>query len=262
MSNVSAIIIIDYLKQTLENNKVDYEKIIKDLGQLEYAEKRDKGYEFTFDEHLKALIYAMLSNRRRWIDIADNIPQIDEIFLHYDSEKLAECKPEVLVKKIREIKCGNMSINKQISSLPHNIKQFRKIENKFGTLDAFVTHDSPSKVVKILSDYNSEYKIKQMADALALEYLKNVGIRGMKPDVHLLRICGPERLDMITAKDTDKRLEEFKNFAESVNVSETYLDNLIWIFGAKGYGEICTANPHCEKCELTNYCNYKTENRL
>lgn len=249
--------IFHLLKQTLDDNNIDYSKIIEDFGQVEAAEKREKGYEFTFNEHLKALIYSMLSNRRKWADIVDKLPLIEAIFFNFDPDKLEKCDTEALIDKIREIKCGNMSIYKQIDALPHNIRQLKKIEKEFGSLDTFVIHKSLEEIVKLLSDGKSEYKIKQMGDALALEYLKSVGIRGMKPDVHILRICGPERLDIITAKDTQTQLEEFKNFAESVNVSETYLDNLIWIFGAKGYGEICTANPKCDKCELTNYCNYK-----
>ena len=245
------------LKITLKNNNVDFETIISDFGQVEAVEKRDNGYEFSLDEHLKALIYSMLSNRRRWIDIVDKLPQIDAIFFNFDPQKLESCDTEELLNEIKKIKVGNISINKQIKSLPHNIQQFKKIEKDFGTLDNFVTHDSPSKVVKLLSKGDSKYKIKQMGDALALEYIKSVGIRGMKPDVHIKRICGSERLDIIPPKDTQKQLDAFKNFAESVNVSETYLDNLIWIFGADGFGEICTENPKCNQCKLTIYCNYQ-----
>lgn len=249
--------IFESLKMTLKNNNVDFEKTIEEFGQVEAAEKRDAGSRFTFSEHLQALIYSMLSNRRRWIDIVNKLPQIDEIFFNFDLEKLENCDSELLINQLKKAKCGNISIYKQIEALPHNIRQFKKIEKDYGSLDEFVTHDSPAKVVKLLSKGDSNYKIKQMGDALALEYLKSVGIRGMKPDVHIERICGPGRLDIIPAKNTSKQLDEFKRFAEKVNVNETYLDNLFWIFGAKGYGEICTENPQCHKCGLKPYCNYK-----
>jgi hypothetical protein len=249
--------LFEALKLTLENNGVDFETIITDFGQVDAAEKRENSYEFSINEHLKAFIYAMLSNRRRWVDIVDKLPQIDSIFFNFDPDTLGSCDTEDLLNEIKKIKVGNISINKQIKNLPHNIQQFKKIEKDFGSLDTFVTHDSPSKVVKRLSKSTSKYKIKQMGDALALEYLKSVGIKGMKPDVHIKRICGPQRLDIIRSKDTKKQLEEFKQFAEAVDVSETYLDNLIWIFGADGFGKICTNNPQCDKCELIKYCNYK-----
>lgn len=245
------------LKITLKNNDVDFETIISDFGQVEAAEKRDNGYKFSLDEHLKALIYAMLSNRRRWVDIVDKLPQIDKIFFNFDTNKLESCDTEELLNEIKKIKVGNISINKQIKALPNNIRQFKKIEKDFGSVDDFVTSALPSEVVKLLSRPDSKYKIKQMGDALSLEYLKSVGIRGMKPDIHIKRICGPGRLDIIRSKDTKKQLDEFKKFADSVNVSETYLDNLIWIFGADGFGEICTENPKCERCELSKFCNYK-----
>lgn len=249
--------IFESLKTTLKNNNVNFNKIIADFGQVEASQKRDAGHEFTFNEHLKALIYSMLSNHRRWVDIVDKLPQIDKIFFNFDHNKLENCDTKNLLSQIIEIKAGNISINRQMEALPHNIKQLKKIQKDFGSLDNFVTSDSPSEVVKLLSNEDSPYKIKQIRDALSLEYLKSVGVRGMKPDVHIIRICGPERLDFIRSKDTTKQLEEFKNFAEEVGVSETYLDNLIWIFGADGFGEICTETPHCDKCQLIEYCNYK-----
>ena len=39
-----------------------------------------------------------------------------------------------------------------------------------------------------------------------------------------------------------------------------YLDNLIWIFGAFGYGGICTENPYCEKCLVRQNCIFIVEN--
>lgn len=248
--------IFESLKLTLKNNNIDFEKIIDDLGQVKAVENRDEKRELSFNEHLKAFIYSMLSNRRKWTDIINKKSQINKIFYNFDPEKLEKCNTEFLIIQIEKAKCGNISIYKQIEALPHNINQFRKIEKDFGSLDEFVTHDSPAKVIKLLSKGDSEYKIKQMGDALALEYLKNVGIRGMKPDVHIERICGPGRLDIIPSKNTDQQLEEFKKFAEIVHTNETYLDNLFWIFGAKGYGEICTNVPKCHKCELKKYCNY------
>lgn len=247
--------IIQNLKSTLHNNGIDYESIINELGQVQAAEKRLK-VGFTFSEHLECLILAMLSNQRPWKPISDNKCQIKIIFSNYNPDILANVDYNDLETKIKAIKCGNRSINQQMASLKENINQLRKIEKEFSTLDDFVSHAAPEDVAGLLSDSKSKYKIKQLGMALAMEYLKNVGITGMKPDLHMLRICGPQRLDIISSNNVFEQLEEFKRFSNEVDLSQTYLDNLFWIFGAKDYGDICSADPKCEVCELGNYCNY------
>ena len=61
---------------------------------------RKKGKKYTFEEHLKALIIAQLSNHR-WGDnnIRENIDAIDEIFHNYNKNYLKIVEPNILVKK-------------------------------------------------------------------------------------------------------------------------------------------------------------------
>lgn len=40
------------------------------------------------------------------------------------------------------------------------------------------------KIVRKLSNYWSQYKIKMLGEALAWEYIRNVGIDACKPDTH------------------------------------------------------------------------------
>lgn len=249
-------IILKLLKETLTENSVDFETIVEELGQVSAAKRRSDGYNFTFEDHVKGLILAMLSNQRLWEPIARNMNKIDKIFFDYDPVKLENFEPEELVNQITSIKCGNRKIKNQMRSLSYNIGQLRKISREFGSLDKFVTNKAPEEVADILSNQNSEYKIKEIGMPLAMEYLKNVGISGMKPDTHLLRICGPERLDIIPSINAQKQLIIFEEFSNAARVSTTYLDNLFWIFGAKDYGKICSAEPKCDNCKLGDYCNY------
>lgn len=249
-------LILEKLKFTLQKNDINFEVIINKLGQVEASNKRENGEKFTIEDHLKALILSMLSSQRQWRYIMLKLDQINEIFFHYDHKKIQNTDPEEFITKIKTIKCGNRSITVQMKSLNYNITQLSKIENDFGSLDKFLTENAQNKVVKLLSRENSAYKLQQIGPALAMEYLKNVGISSMKPDLHIIRICGPERLDIIPSTNPEKQLLEFKKFADEANVTSTYLDNLFWIFGAKGFGEICSKTPKCDKCELKIYCNY------
>ena len=123
-------------------------------------------------------------------------------------------------------------------------------------MDAFVTAFPIHEVIDKLANPKSKYKIKKMGEALACEYLRNVGVDCFKPDVHLKRILGNERLCMI-----DKVDPSFSELYSAMDVlkKETGLwmaqiDYIIWAFCADGFGEICTANPKCSKCVLRSNC--------
>lgn len=262
------------VQQTLERKKLNYGEIIDSFGQVSAVGKRVSGKRFELRDHIKGLVYSLLSNSRPWKTIEPNLSQIDEIFLQYNPEKLESADSSKIVSEIRAIKCGNRDIKRQIESLPHNIQVLRTIQSEIE--DEFFKYtgleDNGTKVdelVRRITKDNSRDKLKQVGTALAMEYLRNIGIRGMKPDRHLLRICGRERLGILTGVDENttnqqKLLEaqkEFIEFAKQIsNEPEqiTYLDNLFWLFGADKYGAICTAKPKCNECLLKGECNYKS----
>lgn len=42
--------------------------------------------------------------------------------------------------------------------------------------------------------------------------------------------------------------------SEQTGMSKIEVDNLIWSFCADGFGEICTATPHCKNCPIRDWC--------
>jgi thermostable 8-oxoguanine DNA glycosylase len=88
-----------------------------------------------------------------------------------------------------------------------------------------------------------------------MEYLRNVGIEAVKPDQHICRMVGPERLGLTDISPSPEQAEQvLKTVASEANVGPTYLDNILWIFAAKDYAAICTADPRCEIC-LVRTCH-------
>jgi thermostable 8-oxoguanine DNA glycosylase len=255
--------LVKKLKMTLQKNGINYNRLIANFGQVSVAEKRAKGMEFSLKDHVKGVVLALLSNQRSWGQIAKNREKIDEIFYHYDPDKLEIMNPEELLKKVREIRCGNRSIRKQLRSLSSNIKKFREIASEFGSIDRFIIHKPAEEIAEMLSKQESKYKIQGLGFTLAMEYLRNVGIRGMKPDLHLLRICGAERLGIFPPSVSPKNAAIiFNEFSKKVGVNKVYLDNLFWIFGAKDYANICSAKTKCYACELRNHCKYPKNHRI
>ncbi len=195
---------IDELESVCVRRESDYLFVIRDYlveHGMKYDENidnkvtaRKNGKTYGFSEHLQAMVYSLLSAQRPWAEIVKHLDEIDGIFFGYDAKKILEQTDTYFVDRIREIKCGNRNIHDQMKYLPDNIATLRSIEKEYGNLDAFVISAPAHEIVKVLTDYKSKYKLRNMGEALCWEYLRNVGIDGAKPDVHLRRFLGSERM--------------------------------------------------------------------
>lgn len=248
--------ILTSIKATLQSQAVEYERHIDELGQVAASKLRLSGKPFAFEQHLRGLILAQLSHQRPWAGIQANLGALDKVFCDYDRSRLRAIDPKELQGRVQELRCGNRAIARQMAALAMNIETLESIESTHGSLDAFVVSASPDRIARKLSD-PGPYTIRQLGVALALEYLRNVGVRAVKPDVHIRRFLGPERLGL-TAKhpSEDEAYRALEAIAEATDLNATYLDNLLWIFCASKYGAICGARPRCEVCHLSARCNY------
>lgn len=244
------------LQNTLRSRGVDCEQTIREFGQVAASEARANGQAFGFHDHVRGLLLSQLSNQRPWKPIAQNLDRIRHIFLDYDVDALQHADPRSLANAICAIRCGNRAILEQMKALGFNIATLRRIESDYGSLDKFVTSSTPFEVAKLIST-SGPYKLRYVGPALALEYLRNMGIRAAKPDVHVLRILGGERLAYFPGRPTEREAVQLvATLAAEVDCNATYLDNLLWLFCAVGYGNICGASPRCDICAFRNGCRY------
>lgn len=121
-------------------------------------QQRKKGKEFTLSDHIKGLIYSLLSNQRPWKGIVANMDKIENIFYDFHVDKIKAENPEKFVNEIRKIKCGNRNINQQMKSLSQNIAIMEEIERDYGSMDNFVTSAPAYEIVKKISDNKSKYE--------------------------------------------------------------------------------------------------------
>lgn len=240
-----------------------------DLTILEAVNARKNGKSFNFEEHLRGFIYAQLSALVSWKKIKENQSRLDEIFCNFDRKQLKEKSAEDLINEITAIKCHNPYTTKnQMLSLKANIETFEKIEQEYESLEKFITHSTPSNIIKLLADSNGTYKLKYAGVALVCEYLRNVGIDIIKPDRHMIRIL--HRLGVLhelgyNPADNYKFAPLFRccrKLSNLTNLSQVKLDFLLWNYCATGYGEICTTKPKCEQCIIKEFCNIGKEDRI
>lgn len=218
--------------------------------------QREKGRKFLFEDHLRGLIYALLTNQRKWSDVEPKLDKIDKLFFHYDADRILTYNGEYFENGIRQLRCGNLSIKLQMANLNANILTLKKIEKDYGSLDAYVTSNKLDVIVRELS--SGRYKLKGIGPALAWEYLRNVGIDGAKPDTHLKRFMGSKRMcvsDNIEASD-EEVLSEVKRLSVITGLSRFDIDYAIWVYCADGKGQVCTSSPSCDKCVVKDYYRY------
>lgn len=220
-------------------------------------QRRKMGKKFTLSDHIKGLIYSLLSNQRPWKSIVANMDKIENIFYDFDVDKIKTENPERFIDEIRKIKCGNRNINQQMKSLAQNIAIMEEIERDYGSMDDFVTSAPAYEIVKKISDNKSKYKINRVGEALAWEYLRNVGIDGMKPDVHLCRFFAGDRMGSGSniPATIHEVYETVLKLSKDTGISMSEIDSLVWNFCSSVYGEVCTSNPRCEICPIKKYCN-------
>lgn len=241
------------MRAFLLENGVRYNDSINEM-----VVRRNRGETFSFEAHLSAMIYAMLTNQTKWSRIVPHLPEIDDLFFHYNPNEIKRQPGNYFAEGIFKLKCGNISMAAQMKNLSYNISVMEKVVDEYGSMDAFITSEQAHKIVRKLSSYQSPYKIKMLGEALAWEYIRNVGIDACKPDTHLRRFLGNARMGhsrtpLASVEETVKQVELI---AKENNIPQSVVDNLIWSYCADGYSEICTATPKCDICVIKKFCNY------
>ena len=243
---------LDVIRDFLEQKGLLYDSYM-----LKEIKLRRDGKRYTLRDHVKGMIYSMLSAQTKWYRIENHLTEIDKMFYDYDPDCIMAADPSQFVQGLFDLKCGNRSTKKQMDALSYNIRNFQRIQDEFGSVDAFITSEPTEEIVRKLSTSSSKHKMKMFGEALAWEYLRNVGIDGAKPDTHLCRFLGSDRIGTgeKSPASTKEVIEQVARMSEKTGMSKVEIDNLIWSFCADGYGEICTATPHCDLCPIRKWCN-------
>ena len=234
------------IKHTFLDSIRDYleqKGLLYDSYMMREINLRREGKTYTIGDHVKVLIYSMLSAQTKWYRIQEHLTEIDKLFYNYNPTFIMAADPSRFVQGLFDLKCGNRSTKKQMYALNDNIQNFQRIQDEYGSIDGFITSDSPEEIVQKLSKSSSKYKMKILGEALAWEYLRNVGIDAAKPDTHLCRFLGADRMgtgkkSLATIKEVN---EQVTRLAKETGMTKVEIDNLIWSFCADGYGAVCTA---------------------
>ena len=220
------------------------------------VEQRQQGKVFSLEEHIAALVYAQLTPQTTWSHIVPHLAEIDRLFCDYNPDEILKHPGAYFAQGLFALKCGNISTTAQMNNLHKNIETMKRIVHDYGSMDAFVTSAPAQKIVALLSNSKSKYKMAMLGEALAWEYVRNVGIDGCKPDTHLRRFLGGARMGSVTSgvATPEEVITQVERLSQETGLSMASVDNIIWSYCADNFGEVCTATPRCEKCVVRNSC--------
>lgn len=258
----------------IRDGKIQTKKLWENTYIKKQLDKRRDGGAFTVSDHIRGMVYSMLTSGAAWnrlephIDTATGqIPIIDDIFYQYDVTALLSADPAVLVGQVKEHRLGTQYLTNQINALVGvNIGKLLAIEKEYGSVDNFYQsladkNDNLKTLVRELSVPGKPYKFAQLGEALTAEYLKNVGYDIGKPDRHICRILGSECLGCSKHQDVPpyEAIDIIADIAKSLNKPAAEMDYILWAYCASGFGEVCTKkNPKCmELCIAKSFCHYK-----
>jgi hypothetical protein len=194
------------------------------------------------------MILSLLSANRPWKQIEENIDNLRELFHGYNAEYLTSVEPSVLIEEVTKLGCGNKAIVRQMEGVSYNVRLMQRIVSIIGDLEKLVVNNSPYDVSTVLS--SGAYKLQGFAQTLALQYLRNVGIDTCKPDVHIRRILARLRLTPYEDCPICDVMKAMSQLGSELGMPITLVNEIIWSYGATGFGEVCGKTPKCYKCNI------------
>ena len=103
--------ILNRIEKMLQEKHISVET----MTHLEWIQARSAGKQFSMSEHIRAMIYSLLTNNRRWDQVERNIEEIDKIFYDYDKERKLNTPPEFFVEQIQKIKVNGRTVLSMLS---------------------------------------------------------------------------------------------------------------------------------------------------
>lgn len=218
---------------------------------------RAEGKTFTMQEHVEGMILALISGQNKWCRVERQLDNIKKLFCDYEANEILKNDGEYYFNGLKKLGANGRFAERQMAEVCHNVRVLQSIESDYESVDAFLTGSPVNVVVKKLSDSNSKYKLNQMSIALVCEYLRNVGVDTAKPDEHMRRMLGAERLGVSVKKDATEYevISEFYRLSKETGMWAADIDYLFWCYCAEEKAEICSKNPRCSKCVIREFCN-------
>lgn len=246
-----------------KNTVYKIQKYLKDNGIADLSASKSKmtlraeGKHFSTQEHVEGMLLALISGQNKWYKVERQLVNIKKLFFNYEPDEILKHDGSYYYNGLRNLGANGRFAERQMTEVHHNIEVLQTIDNDYGCIDDFLVSRPVSEIVKLLAKPKTKYKLNQMSIALVCEYLRNVGIDTAKPDEHMRRMLGSERLGISSKKNATcyEVINAFYKLSKETGMWAADLDYLFWCYCAEDKAEICSKNPKCDKCVIRDECN-------
>jgi DNA-3-methyladenine glycosylase I len=193
--------------------------------------------------------------RGRWDDIK-------KAFLNYDVGAVGRFTDSDLGKMMENPRI--IRNQRKLRACVENARIMEQISRENGSFGNYLDkyRNNPDDLAGILTS-----KFHFLGKVLVLNYLKEIGIDAIKPDVHVVRVM--YRLGLIDSEDEsleniNKVIAVAKEMAGVIGEKLNVVDAIFWMYGGSGDNHVKKAicskkKPLCGECPVKSYCIHKIE---
>ena len=193
--------------------------------------------------------------RNRW-------GEIKKAFSNYDINKVSQYTEKDFKKMMDNPEL--VRNRRKLKACIENAKIMKEISEKYGSFGEYLDQNKDD-IKKLKEELIKNFHY--LGNVLVLEYLKEVGIDAIKPDVHVVRVMhrlGLVDSERISPENIDKVVEVASEMSQLTKEKLSVIDAIFWIYGGSGDNHvkraICSKNkPLCNECPLTNYCVFSSK---
>jgi len=194
--------------------------------------------------------YKVAILRNRW-------DEIRKAFANYDVDKVSQYTDMELKKMMQNPKL--IRNERKLRACIENAKIMKEISKEYGSFGEYLERNK-ADLKKLKEDLMK--KFHYLGNVLVLEYLKEIGIDSIKPDVHVIRVMhrlGLIDFEKMSPKNIEKVIEVASKMSKATKEKLSVIDAIFWMYGGSGDNHvkkaICSkSKPLCNECPLTEYC--------
>ncbi len=157
------------------------------------------------------------------------------------------------------IESGPVMSRDKLEACVKSAKTMKSISKDYGSFGKYLeANDERAEGLK----WKLMDRFSGIGDIPALDYLKELGIDAVKPDVHVLRMM--HRLGLLYSEDASpdnikKTLENIDKASRSTNEKMDVITAVLQMYGGGGSGVVLKAicskdKPLCDECPIAGYC--------
>ena len=244
--------------KTLFNLIFDKEKSISNNDNFEREIKERRTRVFDKDKpdsyFFEILVRDIFNAGMKAKVVTSKLPYIRKAFSDFNILEVSKYDDNDLKNMMNNPKIIRREI--KLRSCIANSRKMKEYSEEYGSFGEFLYREKSNlnQLKKKLMEF------KYVKDAVSVDFLKDIGMDFIKPDVHVLRIFS--RLGLISSERAfNEAILVAEEFKVATNENLSVIDAVFWMYGGSGDGHlqkaICTKNnPICKECPVINYCNY------